>query len=293
MLARLGGVADAATLVRHTSRRRLRTAVERGDVVRLGVGRYALPAADLGRQAAARVAGVVSHESAAAAWGWELRHPPGRPVVTVAPNRNIGAGRREGVELRWSRLALHEVRNGVTAPGRTVIDCAKRLPRDEAPTVADSALRHRDVTKALVMRLAEDVKGPHRAKVLWVARHADGRAANPFESVLRAIALDVPGLDLVPQVVIAEAGFAVRPDLVDVERRLIVEADSFEFHGRRAALKKDCERYNVLVLAGWRVLRFTWEHVMFEPELVRACLQAAVGTGPVEAAVPERLRPVA
>lgn len=37
-------------------------------------------------------------------------------------------------------------------------------------------------------------------------REASGLAANPFESVLRAIALDVAGLDLQPQVVIDEDG---------------------------------------------------------------------------------------
>ena len=59
------------------------------------------------------------------------------------------------------------------------------------------------------------------------------------ESVLRAIALDVPGLDLRPQVAVSEAGWRGRPDLVDRERRIVVEAESFEFHGRRAALRHD------------------------------------------------------
>jgi hypothetical protein len=97
-------------------------------------------------------------------------------------------------------------------------------------------------------------------------------AANPFESVLRAIALDVPRLDLQPQVVIEEDGWIGRPDLVDVERRIVVEADSFEFHGQRSSLKRDCVRYNALVVRGWLVLRFSWEHVMHEPGYVSDCL---------------------
>jgi len=54
----------------------------------------------------------------------------------------------------------------------------------------------------------------------------------------------------------------------------VIEADSFEFHGRRKALKNDCERYNAFVTAGWTVLRFSWEHVMFEPDYVRSAMTA-------------------
>ncbi|MGH3425613.1 MAG: endonuclease domain-containing protein, partial [Nocardioidaceae bacterium] len=168
-----------------------------------------------------------------------------------------------------------EVRDGrVTASGRTVIDCAKTMPFDEALAVADSAIRHRDMSKTRLCELAEQVPSIGRAACLRVAAEADGRAANPFESVLRAIALDVPGLDLVPQVAIGDGGLVVQPDLVDVRRGIVLEADSFEFHGRRKALKRDCERYNALVCRGWIVLRFAWEHVMFEPDYVAAALRA-------------------
>jgi hypothetical protein len=125
------------------------------------------------------------------------------------------------------------------------------------------------------MRLADQVSTTGRTQCLRVAGDANGRAANPFESVLRVTALDVPHLDLQPQVLADESGWSGWPDLVDVERRIVVEADFFEFHGRRKALIRDCERYNALVLRGWTVLRFSWEHVMFEPEYVRACLSRA------------------
>ena len=45
----------------------------------------------------------------------------------------------------------------------------------------------------------------------------------------------------------------------------MLEADSFEFHGERAALSRDCERYDELVARDWLVLRFTWEQVMHRP----------------------------
>ena len=54
-----------------------------------------------------------------------------------------------------------------------------------------------------------------------------------------------------------------------------MEADSFEFHGHRRALKQDCERYNALGLRGWLVLRFAYEHVMHDPDYVREALRLA------------------
>jgi len=142
--------------------------------------------------------------------------------------------------------------------------------------VADSALRHEALTPRTFLALAQLVATTGRGRCLRVAREASDLAANPFESVLRAIALDVRGLDLRPQVVIEQDGWSGRPDLVDVERRLVVEADSFAFHGHRVALVRDCERYNPLVLRGWTVLRFSWEHVMLEPDYVRRSLERAV-----------------
>jgi very-short-patch-repair endonuclease len=164
------------------------------------------------------------------------------------------------------------VSDGVLRPGAAFIDCARTRPFDEALSVADSALRHGSLTERGMLVLAEQVPTTGRTQCLRVAREASGLAANPFESVLRAIALDVAGLDLRPQLLIAEDGWSGWPDLVDRSLRLVVEADSFEFHGRRKALKRDCERYNALVVRGWVVLRFAWEHVMFDPAYVRDCL---------------------
>ena len=276
VLARCGGVSDARTLVGHTSRRRVATAVRRGLVVRDARGRYALPSADEAVRAAARLSGVTTGLSAAAAHGWELKWQPPRPTVTVPAKRRVSPERRDGVDLRWRDLDPDDVWGRVLRPGPAVIDCARTLPFDEALAVADSALRHGHVISERLRSLAEQVRTTGRAACLRVAGEADGLAANPFESVLRAISLDVAGLRLRPQVVIDEDGWTGRPDLVDTGRRLVVEADSFEFHGRRRGLVRDCERYNALVLRGWTVLRFSWEHVMLEPDYVREALARAV-----------------
>jgi hypothetical protein len=77
-------------------------------------------------------------------------------------------------------------------------------------------------------------------------------AARPTRSSARcrALALDVPGLDFVPQLLVTAANFSVQPDLVDPVRRVVLEADSFAWHGDRAALRWDSQRYNNLVVRG-------------------------------------------
>jgi very-short-patch-repair endonuclease len=178
--------------------------------------------------------------------------------------------------MHWRDLDADDVTDGwVTTPVRTVIDCCLDLPFAEALAVFDSSWRAGLKPKE-VQLVALRLPRRHRDKVLGVARVADPRAANPFESVLRAIAMDVPGLSVVPQVVIRDSRFYARVDLADENLRIVVEADSYEFHATRKAFDRDCRRYNGLVTRGWLVLRFSWEQVMFEPEVVAAALAATV-----------------
>lgn len=267
-LRRCGGVATTRSLLRLTTARRLRVALARGEVLRVAHGRWALPAADDGLRAAASLAGAASHTSAALLHGWNVAHPPERPSVVVPRNRNVTPHRRRGVELRWRAVTAEELAHHLTDMHRTVIDCARDLPFADALAVADSALRRRDVDRARLVGLAEAVPTTGRHAALRVIECADPRAANPFESVLRAIALGVPGLAVEPQALIDQRGFYGRPDLVDRAARIVIEADSFSHHGTRTGFKRDCERYNALTIRGWIVLRFAWEHVMFHPDYV-------------------------
>lgn len=277
LLHRMGGVAGRAALIEVTSRSEVDRALREQRIMRLGRGRYALPTAREARRAAATLAGVVSHRSAAAAHGWEMKTMPEKPVVTVARNRRIDEERRQDVDVRWSDLRPTDVVAGwVTSPARTIVDCCRELPFDEALAIADSALRVRSLTKAQLLEIAGTVRGPGSRICRKVAREADGRADNPFESVLRAISLEVHGLRLLPQLLVLSRPFTVRPDLVDERLRLAVEADSFTWHGNRGAHGRDCRRYNLLSVHGWCVLRFTWEDVMLHPSYVRATLAAAL-----------------
>lgn len=291
-LTRCGGIADARTLVRLTSRHSVSRAVERRVIVRDSRGRYALPTAEVGLRTANRLSAVMSHTSAAAFWGWEMKQAPTRPTVTVPRNRKVPAEVRAEADVFWRPLARGRIGSAVvTSPLQTVLDCARWLPFDEALAIADSALRHGSITHAELVGGGGAVRGHGRRDVLRVLDAADARASNAFESVLRAIGLGVPGLNLVPQVEIRIAGRRMmRPDLVDDRLKIVVEADSFEHHGSRKALVLDCVRYDNLVADGWTVLRFAWEQVMFQPDWVRSTLLAVTGrltsvnkAGPVSA----------
>lgn len=283
VLAQLGGAGRVEQVLRITSRRQLRTAIRHGAVVRVSHGAVALKSTRTAAAEAARLTGVASHLTAAMEHGWEVARAPQRPQLIVKRKRRLTPQQRRGVEIRHRDLEPHEVHGWTTSPHRTVIDCARDLPFADALAVADSALRHGHVDAGELRKRAAALSTTGRRQAMRVVEAASPLAANPFESVLRAIALDVPGLQVRPQVVIDERGFRCRPDLVDTERRIVVEADSFEFHGHRRALHRDCERYNALVVRGWIVLRFSWEHVMLHPDYVREVLVSAL-SGPFEQA---------
>lgn len=266
-MERLGGVCSWRELRRAVPWRTIGPAVARGAVVRAGRGVYALPHADASRVVAARVTGVVSHRSAALHHGWKVKRTPPLPDVTLPRHRKLRAGTKDIATVHWRDLDPADVTGGVTSPVRTVIDCCLDLPFDEALAVFDSALRS-GLPRRRVQEAALRLGPRHRKKVLHVARLATPRAANPFESVLRAIALQVRGLDVVPQFAIRYDDFFAQVDLADEDLQIVLEADSFEFHTPRREFDRDCRRYDELVARDWLVLRFTWEQVMFDPDWV-------------------------
>ena len=266
-LTRLGGIGSTAQVLTLTSRKRLRLAVAAGSVTHVSRGRYALPTADLARSVAADVGGHLRGLSAAAHWGWETKWPARWPELATPrlPEHPVDSS------LTVVDLPRSEVDGWATSKARTLLDCAKELPFDEALAAADSALRHGDVTEDDVARLRRGDPAPRARRVL---EHATARAANPFESVLRAILVEA-GVDVVPQWATTVRGVTYHPDLADPFHAVAIEADSWAHHAGRDEHDADCRRYNALVLAGWTVLRFTWEQVMFSPHEVVADVRAA------------------
>jgi len=151
------------------------------------------------------------------------------------------------------------------------------LPLDESVPIVNSALRAGDVSLAELGAIARSMQGRGRARAIAVAAMATAKPVNPYESTLYAMASAVPGLCVRPQHPIRiSSDVVLHPDLADPELRLVIEAESFEWHGETAALTRDCVRYNAFTILGWTVIRFSWYQVMFEPAYVLRVLEEVV-----------------
>jgi very-short-patch-repair endonuclease len=275
---RCGGTATWARLRQDVPRRAIERAVRDGELVRLGRGTYALPKSPDALRAALVLRGVASHESAARLWFMDTLVDPTVAHVTVPKRANASAS--DGIRLHWVNLDEGDVRGRVTSPLRTVLDCARSTPFEQGLAIADSALRRGLVGRRELEHAAARSGGKGVATARRVASSADARAANPFESALRATTLDLGLSDFVPQLAVRTPGLRGYVDLGDAQRKIALEADSFEWHGTRAALERDCRRYDELVRSGWLVLRFSWEQVMFERTWVADVIADTVALRP-------------
>ena len=290
-VAFLGGVATLAELRAAHAVRLVRRAVSEGTVIRVSKNRYVLPSAPEQFRVAQSRSAVLSHLSAAVHHGWKVKTVPTETWLTVRRKRHLHPAQLLGVRPSWAELGPEDAHHGVTTPLRTVLDCARVLPFDEALAVADSALRARDVDRRELVDAAARLRGTGARSARRVAAHASARAANPFESVLRALCIE-EGFDLTPQLQVAEAGLFALVDLGNEELRLAAEAEGFEHHGTRKGLRKDCRRHTELAVFGWSSVRFAFEDVMYEQAWVRWALRSwrEVRQGQVPADPPMRSR---
>lgn len=277
MVGRRGGSSTYAELRALVSARTVRKALATGEIRRVARGVYALPEAPAALTAARSQGGVVSHLSAAQHWGLGVISPPTSPHVTLPPGR---VRRHTGLPciLHWASVPSLD---DVTTPLRTVLDCIRTLPLAEALAVADSALRTGCVDQDELIDAAKRLRGPHRRRVLQVAQLADGRSESVLESALRALLVERGIEGFVPQVLVQDSEFSARLDLGNPELLLGLEADGFAFHGTRRALVKDCRRQVNLTIRGWRILRFSWEDIMYDPDWVVDTIVRAAGLQPL------------
>jgi very-short-patch-repair endonuclease len=273
----LGGACTRAVLVARCGRAAVDRALRSGDLVRVARGRYALRTASAAVTAAATLGGVLSMRSAAQRHGWGQKLVPEKPDVTFPRSHHLPRGARLLVVPHWSDIAPDDIVDGVTSIRRTLVDCMRNLPLDESVPIVNSALRAGDVTLARLRLIARSMKGRGRARAMAVAAMATARPVNPYESTLYAMASTIPGLHVQPQLPVRISPTQVRhPDLADPELGLIIEAESFEWHGETAALTRDCARYNAFTILGWVVIRFSWYQVMFQPDYVLRTLEEVV-----------------
>jgi very-short-patch-repair endonuclease len=282
VLRALGGSARWSELNGRVGWRALKEAELAGAVRHDGAAWSLLDTADdivLARQLRA----VRSHATAAA--HWRLALPPQNDAAVHLTVR-WKAHRRGGTAatLHYRDLADSEIDGDVTTPLRTVVDCLREESLRVALSVGDSALATGLVTAEQLREAVDPLRGPHSRKAKDRLCLLDARAANAFESSMRAILIAAGILGFQPQVNIRKGGKWVgRVDLAHRGLRIVIECDGFDTHGGREAFVTDLVRHTELTAAGWRTLRFTWEQVMFHPEWVleqvRLAIAAAIREG--------------
>ncbi|NYE95182.1 very-short-patch-repair endonuclease [Psychromicrobium silvestre] len=259
-------------LLRYSNWRQLDSALQQRRVRRIRRGLYALPDTPQPQRLAALNSAALSHLSAAEYWQLPLLLRNNVPWLTLPRNRPYRY-RAPGAKVFYSPLPTEDLHLDssvrVTSVCRTVLDCAAALSLAESLSIADGALRL-GFLSAEELRLAAFSSHRRGAPAMrLVAEQASALAANPFESALRALCIEAGFPQFQPQLPVRDAEVSYRLDLGDRSTKTGLEADSFEWHGNRQALHRDCVRYDELVRRGWKVLRFSWESVMFQPEWVK------------------------
>lgn len=218
---------------------------------------------------------VLSHRSAA--HHWDLRGSRG--PIEVA--RESGGGYRHGVLIRQvERLPAAEVttKGGirVTTVERTLLDLATVLDDLQVGRALVAADRSGSLRRGELGRLIEG----HRhgtARLRRVAAEADPRAVEARSGVeVDFLALCQRAGVPAPQVNVLVEGRLV--DFLWPQGRLVVELDSYRYHGDRLAFERDHGSTVVLEAAGYRVLRVTERMLELDPQPFLDLLARTLGT---------------
>ena len=264
----------------------VRSRVARGRLHRLHRGVYAVGHARVTRQghwlAAVLACGadaVLSHRSAAALWG--LR-PSDRSSVDVttfgrAGRSRAGIDEHSGATLDTCQITSIE---GIpcTTVARTLLDLAGVVDRRALSRAVNQAEVLRVFDARAVEAILERANGRRGAAALRAAIADHEPEAVHARSELEQRFLDLcsaagaPGPTLNARLSIP--GGSIEVDFLWRRPRLIAELDGNATHGTRQAFEHDRRRDQLLTLAGWRVVRFTWRQLEQEPERITTTIAA-------------------
>ncbi len=216
--------------------------------------------------------GVLSHVSAAALHGL-IRDR----TIDVEISKTSSLKPRQGIVVHRPRdLPPGDVmsRSGIrtTTPTRTIVDLAETLDQWRVLDVAHEAL-HRKVLDVDRLR-RQPLQGRKGAASLTalLQRLAD-REHSALESALKTLC-EHAGLPApTPQYALSDRHHA---DLAWPDRQLLVEADSWTFHGNQRQWQRDHDRDLTAATKGWRTIRITHAQVHDQPANVIAAPRAAL-----------------
>ena len=236
---------------------------------------------------------LLSHTTAARYLGWPvldelpawprwLVHEswPSDPEVHVTCERRLRSP--EGFVCHQASpgpaVYVREVR--ITEHVRTLLDVASSAPLPIALPIIDAAA-HMEPRLLDQLALEADRRGGQRgiARAQRAIHLASSLAESPLETLLRLlIALaGLPAHEV--QLPVRAGGKTYFADLGYREQRLVLEADGRDHHSERRKVAADMVRHNAMVGAGWRVLRFTWAQVVYQPDLVIGAIRQALYGG--------------
>lgn len=215
---------------------------------------------------------AASHRSAGELW--QLDAVPAGLIEITTPRRierpPLIAHRSSLAE--WEIVTRRDI--PVTDPARTLFDLASVMTRRELERAFESAIRRRliDVT-SMAERLERRARSGRTGVRVWreLLAARDPRlqpTESDFETLLHQVT-DRFGLPRpARQVTITDdqGRFVKRVDFAYPEARLVIEADSIEFHSDPEAIRRDRLQTRQLVTLGWTVLRVTHWEVTHEPE---------------------------
>lgn len=219
---------------------------------------------------------VLSHRAAAALLG--IRPGAGNLIDVTAPGRSgrtrAGIRIHRGDQLRSGEIEIVD-RIPCTTVSRTIVDLATCLsPTDLEYSIHRAQAKgwlDRDAIAAVIEHLPRRRGNGELRKLLRLnARDEDSvRSGNErrFRRLLRESGLPKPvGNHWIP--LDGHPAGGVEVDFAWPELRLVVEIDSAVFHSTDRAVTNDPRRDRALLLAGWRVVRFTDRDLEEEPERV-------------------------
>ena len=229
--------------------------------------------------------GVASHRAAASLF--ELDGFPPRVVeVTVRRwKRRVNCSLRVHESTDLSDTHRSERRGiPVTTIERTLIDLGAVVPRIRVEQAFDDALQRRLTTPELVRDrfLTVARRGRRGVGVIrpLLERRLGTSGPRPGEFERRVARLLVVGGLAEPtfehEIRLPGGRFVARVDLAYPPALLAIECDSDKWRSGRQRRQADFERQNRLILAGWTLLRFTWDHLVDEPHLVLAQVASAL-----------------
>ena len=219
---------------------------------------------------------VFAGATAACLFGLDLE--PTNPVEIVVPTR-WGIRSRVGLSVRHCELLPTEVVTvrglRATALPLTLAGLCLQRPAVEALVAIDMAVFAGLTDATALDRYAEAAEGRAGAGRLRSLAAIAAPAESPMETRLRWLLIHagLPRPEVQTNLRDGKARFIGRADLYYPAAKLVLEYDG---GNHRERLVEDDRRQNLLINAGFRVLRFTAADIHRRPEVVEAQVRAAL-----------------